>query len=169
MDSGCGSVGRAVPSDNRNSNPVIGKFYLPTINCIKRALKRQNIKYRKKWANPGLFLVYFRSFSNKHFNFSNKQCNKWPCSIWCLGSNLQPSDCELHPITIRPGLPPSKLASLLRSCFLSKLINPWGAAIAQWIRLCLTSYCPGFESQAQHQCFYQLIFMSCRRDKYKQK
>ena len=112
MDSGCGSVGRAVPSDNRNSNPVIGKFYLPTINCIKRALKRQNIKYRKKWANPGLFLVYFRSFSNKHFNFSNKhfnfsnkQCNKWPCSIWCLGSNLQPSDCELHPITTRPGLP----------------------------------------------------------------
>ena len=122
-----------------------------------------------KRANPGHVFVYFRFFSNKHQYFIKKQCNNCLSSIRCLDSNPQPSDCELHTITTRPGLPPSKLASLLRSCFLSKLINPWGAAIAQWIRLCLTSYCPGFESQAQHQCFYQLIFMSCRRDKYKQK
>ena len=25
--------------------------------------------FKKKWANPGLFFVYFRSFSNKQYNF----------------------------------------------------------------------------------------------------
>ena len=105
-----------------------------------------------------MFSVIFGSFPTNIDIFIKKQSNNCQSSIRCLDSNPQPSDCELHPITIRPGLPPSKLASLLRSCFLSKLINPWGAAIAQWIRLCLTSYCPGFESQAQHQCCDQYIF-----------
>ena len=31
-----------------------------------------------------------------------------------------------------------------------------GAAIAQWIRLRLPSCRPGFDSQACHQCFFQL-------------
>ena len=30
----------------------------------------------------------------------------------------------------------------------------WGAAAAQWIRLCLPSYRPGFESQAHHLRFF---------------
>ena len=37
-------------------------------------------------------------------------------------------------------------------------INYWGVVIAQWIYLCLPSCHPGFESQAHHLCFYQLIF-----------
>ena len=32
-----------------------------------------------------------------------------------------------------------------------------GAAKAQWIRLQLPSWCPGFESQAHHLCFHQFI------------
>ena len=31
------------------------------------------------------------------------------------------------------------------------------ATIAQWIRLCLPSCCPGFESQAHHLRFFQFI------------
>ena len=31
----------------------------------------KNDNFLKKWANPGLFFVYFRSFSNKHYyNFT---------------------------------------------------------------------------------------------------
>ena len=37
-------------------------------------------------------------------------------------------------------------------CFLS------GAAIAQWIRLRLPSFCPGFESQTHHLSFNKCIF-----------
>ena len=33
-----------------------------------------------------------------------------------------------------------------------------GAAIAQWIHLRLPSWRFGFESQAHHLCFYQIIF-----------
>ena len=33
----------------------------------------------------------------------------------------------------------------------------WGAAIAQWIRLSLPTYYPGFESQAHHLRFLQFI------------
>ena len=42
---------------------------------------------------------------------------------------------------------------------------------AQWIRLCLPSCCPEFESQVHHPCFYKFTFdfLSCRIDKNKQK
>ena len=36
---------------------------------------------------------------------------------------------------------------------------PWGAAIAQWICLCLPSCRPGFESQVRHLCFF--IYSIC--------
>ena len=42
-----------------------------------------------------------------------------------------------------------------------------GAAIAEWIRLCLTSCHPGFESQAPQLCFYQFIFELCHDEKTK--
>ena len=42
-----------------------------------------------------------------------------------------------------------------------------GAAIAQWIHLHLSSCCPGFESQAHHQCFNQFKFGCCRAEKTK--
>ena len=36
----------------------------------------------KKWTNPGLFLVYFCSFSNKQYNFTTNKCEK----------------CQVHPV-----------------------------------------------------------------------
>ena len=33
--------------------------------------------------------------------------------------------------------------------------NLRGAAVAQWIRWCLPSCRPGFDSQAHHLCFFQ--------------
>ena len=37
-----------------------------------------------KWANHGLFFVYFRSFPNKQYNFYNKHCDKSP-SVYGAG------------------------------------------------------------------------------------
>ena len=45
-----------------------------------------------------------------------------------------------------------------RKSSLCKVFLNLGAAIAQWIRLCLPSRRPGFNSQAQDQHFYQFIF-----------
>ena len=36
----------------------------------------------------------------------------------------------------------------------------WGVAIARWIRLCIPSCCPEFESQAHHLCFLKNHFNS---------
>ena len=43
----------------------------------------------------------------------------------------------------------------------------WGAAIAQWIRLCLPICHPRFESHAHHLCFYQFILNLCHVEKTK--
>ena len=51
--------------------------------------------------------------------------------------------------------------------FVVKIIHLRGAAIAQWIRLRLPSYRPGFESQALHQCFTRFIFYLYRVEKTK--
>ena len=74
--------------------------------------------------NPGLFFVYFRSFSNKHhYNFYNKYMRKkCPSSIRCRDSNPRPSKRESLPFTTRPGLPPWKLTKF--SCIpLSRLLQ----------------------------------------------
>ena len=43
--------------------------------------------------------------------------------------------------------------------FIQKLQKKiWGAATAQWIRLCLPYCCPRFESQVHHLHFYQFKF-----------
>ena len=39
------------------------------------------------------------------------------------------------------------------------------ATIAHWIRLCPPFCCPGFESQAHYQRFYQFIFYLCHVEK----
>ena len=56
----------------------------------------------------GLFLFYFRSFQTNNTIFPTNQCEKYPSRIWCRDSNPQPLEHESSPITIRPGLPPSK-------------------------------------------------------------
>ena len=50
-----------------------------------------------------------------------------------------------------------------------KIKPSWDAAIAQWIRLCLPSCRPGFESQAYHLSFYKFIVVSCGNDENKRK
>ena len=45
--------------------------------------------------------------------------------------------------------------------------NIMGAAIAQWICLCLPSCCPGFESQTYHLRFYQFILELYNAEKTK--
>ena len=55
-----------------------------------------------KWANPGLFFVYFRSFQTSTTIFTTNQCEKCPSSIWGWDSNPQPLKHELSPITTRP-------------------------------------------------------------------
>ena len=38
------------------------------------------------------------------------------------------------------------------------------AAIAPWFRLRLPSYCPGFESQTHHLCFFQFVLLKLYRE-----
>ena len=68
------------------------------------------LTFFKKWANPGLFFVYFRSFQTNNTSLTTKMWKmSCPSNIWCLDSNPQPSGYESHPITTRPGLPPTIL------------------------------------------------------------
>ena len=60
----------------------------------------------KKWANPGLFFIYFRSFQTNNTIFTTKQCEKNMSTIWSRDSNPQPYKHESSPINTRPGLPP---------------------------------------------------------------
>ena len=57
----------------------------------------------KKWANPGLFFVSFRSFWTNITIFTTNICEKCPSSKWCRDSNSWPLECESLPITTRPG------------------------------------------------------------------
>ena len=52
--------------------------------------------------------------------------------------------------------------------FNKQLVNG-GAAVAQWIRFCLPSCRPRFESQAHHLCFYQFEFELWHVEKTKNK
>ena len=58
-----------------------------------------------KWANPGLFFVYFRSFKQTLFFLQQINVKKMSCpsSIQHQDSNPRPSECESPPITTRPG------------------------------------------------------------------
>ena len=72
----------------------------------------------KKWANPDLFFIYFRSFQTNIITiFITNICEKCPSSIQFQDSNPQPSERESLPISTRPGLPP-----YLSSCL--ALFNP---------------------------------------------
>ena len=63
--------------------------------------------FKKKWAKPGLFIVYFWSFqTNIVTNFTTNICEKCPSSLRCWDLNPWPSGHESPPITTRPWLPP---------------------------------------------------------------
>ena len=75
------------------------------------------VGFLKKWANPGLFFVYFRSFQTNITIFTI--CEKCPSSIRCRDSNPWPLERESLPITTRPGLPPNSSQLFLWSTILS--------------------------------------------------
>ena len=52
-------------------------------------------------------------------------------------------------------------------CMVNKLSSRGGATIGQWIRLCLPSCRPAFESQANHLLFSQFVFELCHVEKTK--
>ena len=57
-----------------------------------------------KWANPGLFFIYFRLFKHTLQFLQQINVKKCPSSIRYQVSNPQPFGCESPPITTRPGL-----------------------------------------------------------------
>ena len=52
-----------------------------------------------KWANPGLFFVYFRSFQTNNTIFTTNQCEKCPSCIRRWDSNPRPLERESPSIT----------------------------------------------------------------------
>ena len=62
-----------------------------------------------KWANPGLFLIYFWSFQTNNTIFKTIQCENVTSSLRCADLNPQPLEHESSPITNRPGLPPNNV------------------------------------------------------------
>ena len=58
-----------------------------------------------KWANPGLFFIYFWSFQVNNNILTTNKCEISPSSIQRWNSNPRPFKHELSPITTRPGLP----------------------------------------------------------------
>ena len=71
------------------------------LKCI-----RYEVVFFKKWANPGLFFVYFRNFQTNIKNFKTKICQKMSIQYTVPGFEPRPSERESLPITTRPGLPP---------------------------------------------------------------
>ena len=54
--------------------------------------KNKMFFFKKKWANPGLFFVYFRPLSNKHYyNFYNRSTGKNVMSIQCMAPGFEPT------------------------------------------------------------------------------
>ena len=90
--------------------------WLQLERILKSSVFDSRYPFFKKWASPGLFFVYFRSFqSNIITIFTTDQCEKMSCpsSIWRQDSNPQPSEREPPPITRAPALFPLSLTFAL--------------------------------------------------------
>ena len=67
-----------------------------------------------KWADRGLFLIYFRLFKHTLNLFLQQiHVSKCPSSIWCRDWNSRPLEHESPPIITRPGLPPYDTCCLI--------------------------------------------------------
>ena len=57
-----------------------------TVELLKTKIGLQHCpignSFFKKWAIPGLFLIYFR-LSSKYYNFKTNKYKKCPSSTWC--------------------------------------------------------------------------------------
>ena len=70
-------------------------------------LNQSNLRiFLLKWANPGLFFLYFRILKHTLQFLQQINVKKCPSSIRCQDLNSQPLEHEYPPITTRPGLPP---------------------------------------------------------------
>ena len=65
----------------------------------------RNLFLTKKWADPGLFFVYFHPLKQTIQFLQQINVKKCPSSIRRQDSNSQPSDYQSPPLTTRPGLP----------------------------------------------------------------
>ena len=87
--------------------------FCPWVHNLKQQTKcacHFNILFFKKWANPGLFFVYFHLFKQTLQFLQQINVKKCPSSIRRQDSNSQPSDFESPPLTTRPRLPPNILS-----------------------------------------------------------
>ena len=86
------------------TTPVIITYQLDL--QLRRAPSKIHVSNFFKWANPGLFLIYFCLFKHITYFTTNTYVKKCPSSIQCWDSISQPLEHETPPITTRPGLPP---------------------------------------------------------------
>ena len=86
-----------------------------------------------KWANPGLFFIYFHFFKNTLQVLQQINVKICPSSILCQDSNSQPLERESPPMTTRPGLPPlfNKVWKVLNTEWQIK-----GNFLQLWVRSC---------------------------------
>ena len=107
-----------------------------------------------EWPIPGLFFVYFLSFSNKHYKFYSKSMGNFSSSIQCWDSNSWPSERESPPKTTRmmaktsicdPKFPRNFILrksvdtslSTLRTCHLNveqQVVSRFWLKLKEWMR-----------------------------------
>ena len=107
--------------DNSENSVVLYDWSIADVYLsitIRLSLKRLTnyTPYFKKWANPGLFFIYFWSFQTNIITiFTTNKCEKCPSSIRCWELNHRPSERESLPITTRHGLPPKAFISVTKT------------------------------------------------------
>ena len=93
---------KLLSSNQSNWRPaVVQAMIVPPIVTVLLS----NLLFFKNGPALGIFFIYI-VFSNTHYNFYIKKCEKCPSSIWCWDLNSQPLEYESPPKTTRPGLPP---------------------------------------------------------------
>ena len=98
---------RREKTNNYNAFPEGGTNYIQMFITARYQSLCSNL-ILKKWANPGLFFIYFWYFQTNNTIFTPNQCEKmlFTSSIQHRYSNPQPLEHESSPKTTRPGLPP---------------------------------------------------------------
>ena len=96
-------------SSRRKSFCKIARTMERSTHCAEKSANTVKCFFKKRWANPGLFFVYFWSFQTNNIIFTTNQCERMSCpsGIWHWDLNPQPLKHESSPITTRPGLPPN--------------------------------------------------------------
>ena len=104
---------------------IVIKLFLQTDSFDRLTIGILNLLvfFLKKWANPGIFCIYFCLFKTHIIIFTTNKCEECPSSIWCRDSNSRPLYHESPSITTRPGLPP--FVRVLRCSTRPNERSPW--------------------------------------------